>query len=417
MALNGTPKAVTDAVPQPRIARAAPAPGVRRSVTILGSTGSVGCSTIDLIERQPDEYVVEALVANTSVARLAEQAKRLRPRMVAVADERSYDGLKDALAGTGIEVGAGAQAVMEAAMRPADCVMAAIVGAAGLQPTLAAIRRGAIVGLANKETLVCAGALVMAEVARAGATLVPVDSEHSAIFQVFDVDQRERVERIILTASGGPFRAASVEAMAAATPEQAVAHPVWDMGAKISIDSATMMNKGLEVIEAFHLFGHPEPGIEVLVHPQSVIHSMVEYIDGSVLAQLGTPDMRMPISLALGWPRRVPTPGRRLDLAAIGMLTFEAPDPERFPALRIARAALRAGGAAPLVCNAANEVAVEAFLGRAIGFLDICRVVEDTVAALSNAAATSLDEILHWDGEARARAREHVARLHNGRVT
>jgi 1-deoxy-D-xylulose-5-phosphate reductoisomerase len=388
--------------------------GEPRSVTILGSTGSVGCSTIDLIEREPDRYTVEALVANSSVERLAEQARRLRPKMVAVADDRAYGPLVDALAGTGIEVGAGAQAVQEATMRPAECVMAAIVGAAGLQPTLAAVRRGAIVGLANKEALVCAGALVMAEVARSGATLVPVDSEHSAIFQVFDVEQRERVQRIILTASGGPFREATQEAMAVATPEQAIAHPVWDMGAKISIDSATMMNKGLEVIEAFYLFGHPEPGIEILVHPQSVVHSMVEYIDGSVLAQLGTPDMRMPISLALGWPRRIPTPGRRLDLAAIGTLTFEAPDPARFPALRIARDALRVGGAAPLICNAANEVAVKAFLDRRIGFLDICRVVEDTVASLSEAAATSLDEILYWDGQARGRASDRVARLSGG---
>lgn len=388
-----------------------------RSVTILGCTGSVGCNTVDLIERRPDEFTVEALVANNSVERLAEQARRLRPRMVAVADERAYGALKEALAGTGIVVGAGPGAVLEAAARPAECVMAAIVGAAGLQPTLAAVRRGAIVGLANKETLVCAGDMVMAEVARAGATLVPVDSEHSAIFQVFDFEQRERVERIILTASGGPFRTAGRNAMAAATPEQATAHPVWDMGAKISIDSATMMNKGLEVIEAFHLFGLPEPRIDVLVHPQSVVHSMVEYVDGSVLAQLGTPDMRMPISLALGWPRRMPTPGKRLDLAAIGTLTFEAPDPERFPALRITREALRAGGTAALVCNAANEVAVQAFLDRAIGFLDICRVVEDTVEALAGRTATSLDEILYWDEEARGRARDRIARINgDGRL-
>jgi 1-deoxy-D-xylulose-5-phosphate reductoisomerase len=414
MALNGGMRRASGAGPAGRGDAATSArPDTVRTVTILGSTGSVGCSTIDLIERERDRYDIEALVANNSVARLAEQAKRLRPRMVAVADDRAYGPLKAAMAGTGIEVGAGAAAVTEAAMRPAEFVMAAIVGAAGLQPTLAAVRRGAIVGLANKETLVCAGALVMAEVARAGATLVPVDSEHSAIFQVFDTEQRERVARIILTASGGPFRAATREVMARATPEQAVAHPVWDMGAKISIDSATMMNKGLEVIEAFHLFGHPEPGIDILVHPQSVVHSMVEYIDGSVLAQLGTPDMRMPISLALGWPRRMPTPGRRLDLAEIGTLTFEAPDLERFPALRIARAALRAGRAAPLICNAANEVAVRAFLDRAIGFLDICSVVEDTVDAFADADAASLDEILYWDGRARARAGEHVARLHN----
>ncbi len=387
-----------------------------RSVTILGSTGSVGCNTVDLIAREPDRFRVEALVANSSVERLAEQARRLHPKMVAVADEAAYSALKTALAGTGIEIGAGTAAVMEAAQRPAECVMAAIVGAVGLQPTLAAVRSGAIIGLANKETLVCAGDLVMAEVRRAGATLVPVDSEHSAIFQVFDFEQRERVERIILTASGGPFRTAGTNVMAAATPEQAVAHPVWDMGAKISIDSATMMNKGLEVIEAFHLFGLPEPRIDVLVHPQSVVHSMVEYIDGSVLAQLGTPDMRMPISLALGWPRRMATPGKRLDLAAIATLTFEAPDPARFPALRITREALRAGGAAALICNAANEVAVHAFLMRRIGFLDICRVVEETVEAMAGAKAGNLDEILQWDSEARGRARDRVERINGGRA-
>ena len=393
--------------------RSAPKSDVR-SVTILGCTGSVGCNTVDLIEREPDKFRVEALVANKSVERLADQTRRLRPKMVVVADERAYPALKDALAGVDVEIGAGLAAVMEAAQRPAEFVMAAIVGAVGLQPTLAAVRRGAIVGLANKETLVCAGDLVMAEVARAGATLVPVDSEHSAIFQVFDFEQKERVDRIILTASGGPFRSATQAQMAAATPEQAVAHPVWDMGAKISIDSATMMNKGLEVIEAFHLFGLPEPKIDILVHPQSVVHSMVEYIDGSVLAQLGTPDMRMPISLALGWPRRMATPSKRLDLAAVGALTFEAPDPSRFPALRISRAALRAGGVAALVCNAANEIAVHAFLERKIAFLDICRVVEDTVATMAGSKAASLDEILQWDEEARGRARDRVARINGG---
>lgn len=384
-----------------------------RHVTILGSTGSVGCNTVDLIEREPQRFEVEALVANNNVAKLVEQARRLRPKSVVVADERAYAPLREALAGTAIEVGAGPAAVVEAAARPADFVMAAIVGAAGLQPTLGAVRRGAIVGLANKETLVCAGSLVMSEIDRSRATLVPVDSEHSAIFQVFDADQRDRVEKIILTASGGPFRTAAAEVMAAATPQQAVAHPVWDMGAKISVDSATMMNKGLEVIEAYHLFGLPEERIEVIVHPQSVVHSMVEYVDGSVLAQLGTPDMRMPISLALGWPRRMATPGKRLDLAAIGKLTFEAPDPERFPALRIARAALRAGGAAPLICNAANEVAVQAFLDRAIGFLDITRVVEDVVTSLVGAAASNLEDILAWDAESRRLATGLVTRARN----
>ncbi len=385
--------------------------GNRRSVTILGSTGSVGCNTVELIADRPDSFLVEALVANSNVGRLATQARRLRPRVVAVADERAYAPLAAELAGTGIEVTAGARAVLEAAARPADCVIAAIVGAAGLQPTLAAIRRGAIVGFANKETLVCAGAIVMEEVAAARATLVPVDSEHSAIFQVFDFDQRERVEKIILTASGGPFRTLAREQMAHATPEQAVAHPVWDMGAKISVDSATMMNKGLEVIEAFHLFAVPEQRIEVLVHPQSVVHSMVQYVDGSVLAQLGTPDMRTPISLALGWPKRMPTEGRRLDLAAVGQLSFESPDPDRFPALRIAREALRAGGAAPLICNAANEVAVQAFLDGSIGFLDILGVVEETLADAAGAVAQDLDSVLAWDAEARRRAWSRIAKV------
>ena len=295
-----------------------------RSVTVLGSTGSVGCNTIDLIEREPERFPVEALVANRNVEKLAEQARRLRPKLAAVADEAAYGALKEALFGSGVEVAAGAQAVIEAATRPADWVMAAIVGAAGLQPTLAAIRRGATIGLANKETLVCAGHLVMNEVKAAGATIVPVDSEHSAIFQVFDFDQKDKIEKIILTASGGPFRTTSLEAMAKMTPEQAVAHPNWDMGAKISVDSATMMNKGLELIEAYHLFGMPEEKIEILVHPQSVVHSLVAYVDGSVLAQLGTPDMRTPIAYALAWPGRMATPGRRLDLAAIGSLTFDS---------------------------------------------------------------------------------------------
>ena len=385
--------------------------GARRSVTILGSTGSVGCNTIDLVEREPERFVVEALVANNNVAKLADQARRLRPRFVAVADEKAYLPLKDALSGSNIEIAAGAAAVVEAAARPSDWVMAAIVGAAGLQPTLAAIRRGATIGLANKETLVCAGSIVMAEVARAGATLVPVDSEHSAIFQVFDFERREAIDKIILTASGGPFRTLGREAMAAVTPEQAVAHPNWDMGAKISVDSATMMNKGLELIEAYHLFGLPEERIDILVHPQSVVHSLVAYVDGSVLAQLGTPDMRTPIAYALGWPRRMATPGKRLDLAAIGNLTFEAPDPLRFPALRLARAALRAGGATPTIFNAANEVAVQAFLGRIIGFLDIARVVEDAMDSMHDIALGDLDDVLAVDAQARRVARDLVARI------
>jgi 1-deoxy-D-xylulose-5-phosphate reductoisomerase len=379
-----------------------------RSVTILGSTGSVGCNTVDLVEREPERFAVEALVANRNVEKLAEQARKLHPRFVAIAQESAYRPLKEALAGTNVEVAAGRQAVIEAARRPSDWVMAAIVGAAGLQPTLAAIERGAIVGLANKETLVCAGSLVMGEVERCGATLVPVDSEHSAIFQVFDFALRDRIEKIILTASGGPFRTFSSEQMAAVTPAEAVAHPNWDMGAKISVDSATMMNKGLELIEAYHLFAMPEDRIDILVHPQSVVHSMVSYIDGSVLAQLGTPDMRTPISLALGWPKRMKTPGRRLDLADVGKLTFEAPDPSRFPALRLAREALRKGGAAPTILNAANEVAVQAFLEKRIAFLDIVRIVEMAVERLGDRKVSTLDDILACDGEARVAAGQLV---------
>ena len=389
----------------------APAPvAAPRSVTILGSTGSVGCQTIDLIDRHPGKYRVEALTANSRVDLLAEQAKRLRPRYVAVADERRYQDLKDALSGEGIEVAAGQAAVTAAAERPSDWVMAAIVGAAGLRSTLAAVRRGAVVAFANKECLVCAGELMMGEIEQRGATLLPVDSEHNAIFQVFEFDRRETVEKLIVTASGGPFREWDRARMAQASPSQAVAHPNWDMGAKISVDSATMMNKGLEVIEAHHLFAMPEDRIEVLVHPQSVIHSMVTYVDGSVLAQLGSPDMRTPIAYALAWPERMDTPSQRLDLGAIGKLTFEAPDPERFPALRLAREALKSGGNAPTILNAANEVAVERFLAGGIGFLDIAETVEETLSRVSIAALTCIDDVHAFDAEARRIAGEIVAR-------
>ncbi|MBU0723699.1 MAG: 1-deoxy-D-xylulose-5-phosphate reductoisomerase [Alphaproteobacteria bacterium] len=380
-----------------------------RRVTILGSTGSVGCSTVDLLMRDPDRFVVEALTAGSNVDLLAKQALALRPRFVAIADETQYIALKQKLAGSGIECAAGAEAIVAAASRAADWVMAAIVGAAGLAPTLAAIRRGGIVALANKECLVCAGDLVLAEIARSGATLLPVDSEHSAIFQVFDFDQPDAIERVILTASGGPFREASLEHMAAATPEQAVAHPNWDMGAKISVDSASMMNKGLELIEAHYLFNLPEDRIDVLVHPQSVIHSMVSYVDGSVLAQLGTPDMRTPIAYALGWPRRIMAPSPRLDLAALSQLTFEAPDIQRFPALRLARAALQTGGGAPTILNAANEIAVQSFLARRIGFLDIARLVEQTLQTVNGGLVDGLDDVLDLDRQAREQARRLVA--------
>jgi 1-deoxy-D-xylulose-5-phosphate reductoisomerase len=334
------------------------------------------------------------------------------PRRPAVVSEpTAYQDLKDALAGSGIEVAAGPDAVVDAAARPSDWVMASIVGAAGLQPTLAAIKRGATIGLANKETLVCAGSLVMKAVVDHGATLVPVDSEHSAIFQVFDFEQKDQIDKIILTASGGPFRTKTAEQMRAMTPEQAVAHPNWSMGAKISVDSATMMNKGLELIEAYHLFGLPEDRIDILVHPQSVIHSLVAYHDGSVLAQLGTPDMRTPIAYALAYPARMTTPGKRLNLSEIAQLTFEAPDPVRFPALRITRAALKAGGGAPTILNAANEVAVQSFLSRTIGFLDIARVVEETVSALNDTAIGTLDDILALDAQARRMAGELVRKV------
>ncbi len=372
-----------------------------RRVTILGSTGSVGRNTLDLIERQPEAFAVEALTANDSVGRLAEQARRVGAKLAVVADNSRYQDLKDALAGSGVEVAAGARAVAEAADRPAEWVMAAIVGAAGLAPTLAAVRRGAIVALANKETLVCAGSFMITEVVRHGATLLPVDSEHNAIFQVLDFEHLDAVDRITLTASGGPFRALSRAAMVEVTPEQAVAHPNWDMGAKISVDSATMMNKGLELIEAHHLFGLAEARIDILVHPQSVVHSMVAYSDGSVLAQMGQPDMRTPIAYTLAWPERMAAPVARLDLVEIGQLTFEAPDSVRFPALRLARQALRAGGSAPTILNAANEVAVAGFLDGRLGFLGIADVVERTLETIATVSLDGLDDVWQIDREAR----------------
>jgi len=372
-----------------------------RRVTILGSTGSVGQSTVDLLLRNPDGYEVEALTANRNPDRLAEQACALRARFAAIADAAHYPALRDALAGTGIEAGCGGAALAEAAMRPADWVMAGIVGAAGLAPTLAAIRRGAIVALANKEVLVCAGELFMQEVTRSGAILLPVDSEHNAIWQCFDLERADTVERIILTASGGPFRERAFEEMRAVTPTEAVAHPNWSMGAKISVDSATMMNKGLELIEAHHLFRLPLERVEIVVHPQSIVHGAVVYRDGSVLAQLGSPDMRTPIAYALAWPDRIETPAKRLDLAAIGRLTFESPDERRFPALRIAREALIRGGGCPTVLNAANETAVHAFLDRRIGFLDIVEIVERTLEAIPEGELESLDDVYNFDTAAR----------------
>ena len=379
-----------------------------RAITILGSTGSIGCSTIDLVERNPLEFRIEALTAFRNVASLAEQASRLKPSLAVIGDDALYGDLKAELGGSGIELAAGKDALVEAAGRPVDLVMAGIVGAAGLAPTLAGIRQGTTVALANKETLVCAGDLVLRETQDHNSTLLPVDSEHNAIFQVFDFKQPERVSRVILTASGGPFREWTKEQMAIATRAEAVAHPNWDMGAKISVDSATLMNKGLEVIEAYYLFPVTREQIEVVVHPQSVIHSMVEYVDGSVLAQLGTPDMRTPIAYAMSWPARMAAPSAKLDFANMGALTFEAPDLERFPALQHAFDALAAGRSAPTVLNAANEVAVHAFLDGRIGFLDIARIVGETLAKMPVSAIDCLETVDQIDAEARARAAELV---------
>ena len=382
--------------------------GETRSVTVLGSTGSVGRSTVDLL--QAGRYRVEALVGGRNAALLAEQALSLRPRVAVIADPSSFSELASLLSGSGVAVASGTEAVIEAASRPADWTMAAITGAAGLRPTLAAIGHGGAVALANKEALVCAGDLMLDAVRAAGATLLPVDSEHNAIFQAlggrYAVDG---VERIVLTASGGPFRMATMEAMRAATPETALRHPTWSMGAKISIDSATMFNKGLELIEAARLFGLGESVIDVLVHPQSVVHGMVCFRDGSVVAQLGAADMRIPIAHCLAWPERLATTSPRLDLASWGSLTFEAPDPVRFPALRIARAALREGGGAPAVLNAANEVAVAAFLERRIGFLDIAVVVEATMDHVGSRPADTLASVIELDRETRDVAAAIVA--------
>ncbi|WP_211847997.1 1-deoxy-D-xylulose-5-phosphate reductoisomerase [Neoroseomonas eburnea] len=381
-----------------------------RSVTILGSTGSVGCSTVALIaEAPPGAYRIEALVANRDAVGLAAQARRLGARLAVVADHGCYGALKDALAGSGVEAAAGPEAVVAAAARPVDWTMAAIVGAAGLPATLAALARGGVLALANKESLVCAGQIVLATARAAGATLLPVDSEHNAIFQALasrgaGADPYATVEKIVLTASGGPFRTMSLADMAGVTPDAAVKHPVWSMGAKISIDSATMMNKGLELIEAVRLFPVPEERVEVLVHPQSTVHGLVQYADGSVMAQLGTPDMRTPIAHALAWPARMAASVPRLDLVGLGRLDFFAPDPVRFPALRLAREALRAGGGATTILNAANETAVGMFLDRRLGFLEIAAVVEETLARLGAPAAEDLAAILALDGAARDEA-------------
>jgi 1-deoxy-D-xylulose-5-phosphate reductoisomerase len=385
-----------------------------RTVTVLGSTGSVGESTLDLLDQAGADVEVIALTGGRNVARLAEQAKRWRPRVVVIEDERLLPELRERLNGSNIGATAGAAAISEAAAMGADWVMSSIVGSAGLAPTLAAARTGSVIALANKESLICAGPALLATAKAAGGGVIPVDSEHSAIFQVLQPVANDRISKLILTASGGPFRGWTREAMAGATVEQAVAHPNWSMGRKISVDSAQMMNKGLEMIEASYLFDMPPERIDVLIHPQSVVHSLVEYADGSTLAQLGPPDMRTPIACAWAWPDRIAWPAPKLDLAAIGQLTFEAPDEIRFPALAMARNALSAGGGAPAAMNAANEVGVAAFLDRQIGFLDIAALVAETLDALDGTgdlAANGEADPLEWAMTIDAGARRVAAQV------
>ena len=388
------------------LARSKPLPATAvRSITILGATGSIGASTIDLIKREPTRYRVEAISARRNAAALAQIAREVGARLAVVADPDAYSDLKMALAGSGIEAAAGENALIEAAQRPADWVMAAISGSVGLKPTLAAIERGATVALANKECLVCAGNLFMRRAASAGATVLPVDSEHNAVFQALGAGRREDVKRVILTASGGPFRTWTLEAIKLATPEQALRHPNWSMGPKVTVDSATLMNKGLELIEAHHLFALRPDEIDVLVHPQSVVHGLVEFRDGSVVAQLGSPDMRIPIAHCLAWPQRIDGAAARLDLARVHELTFEEADLVRFPALALARHAMETGGAAPTVLNAADEIAVAEFIAGRIAFPAITALVE---ATLNAAAARGL--LGEPDGLDAALAIDHIAR-------
>lgn len=382
-----------------------------RTVSILGATGSIGRATLSLIEAEPERFEVVALTANTDVPGLAEAARRTRARLAVIGDESLLPELREALAGSGVQAAAGAAAVTEAAARPTDWTMAAIVGTAGLAPVMAALERGGTLALANKEALVSAGALVTNAARRRGVQLLPVDSEHNAIWQCFPHDRPDAVARIILTASGGPFRDWSRDRMAAVTPAEAVKHPNWAMGAKISVDSATLMNKGLELIEAAYLFPVPEERIEVLIHPQSVVHSLVAYHDGSVLAELGSPDMRTPIAHTLAWPERMRTDVAPLDLAGIGRLDFQAPDTQRFPALALAREVLRAGGARPAVLNAANEVAVASFLDGRLPFLAVAQVVADTLAAYDPPAPATLEAVLEVDRGSRQVATEIGRRL------
>lgn len=389
--------------------------GAPMRLSIFGATGSVGSSTLDLVARSPERFDLDVVTAQKNVASLIDIARRFSPKQAVIADPDLYGDLADGLADTGVAAAAGTEALVEAASRPADLVMAAITGAAGLVPTLTAVRAGSRIALANKECMVCAGTLFMSEAKRHGVRVLPVDSEHNAVFQVFDDDNADKIEKVTLTASGGPFRTWSREAMATAGPEQALKHPNWSMGAKITIDSATLMNKGLEVIEAYHLFPLERDRFDVLVHPQSVVHGLVQYADGSLLAQLGAPDMRTPIAHCLSWPERGSAPCERLDLAALGSLTFETPDLDRFPALRLALAALSRGDGAPTVLNAANEIAVHAFLSKRIGFLDIASEVEAVLEAAERGGLLrepeTLDAALALDAAARTIAGDRL----NGR--
>jgi 1-deoxy-D-xylulose-5-phosphate reductoisomerase len=382
---------------------------VTRTLSIFGATGSVGASTLDLVRRNRDAWDIFALTANSDAAGLAALALEFRPRVAVIGDPAFAGDLRKALAGAGIMVAAGEQALIDAAKMGADITMAAIVGCAGLAPTMAAIECGKTVALANKESLVAAGALMMAAATASGATVLPVDSEHNAIFQCLSAGPVESVAKITLTASGGPFRTFSLDQMRAVTPQQAVKHPNWSMGAKISVDSATMFNKGLELIEAHHLFPVGLDKLGIIVHPQSVVHSMVEYVDGSTIAQLGPPDMRVPIASALAWPARMATPCASLDLASIGSLTFEAPDEARFPATRLCRDAIAEGGARPAQLNAINEVAVAAFLAGRIAFTDIARYVSEALARSAPQPPHSLNDVFNVDRESRRLAEELIA--------
>jgi len=411
---QGTKVSIMRVAPLSEPVMGAKAATARKRLTILGATGSIGKSALDLVAHRPEAFEIVALTAQSNVAELAKAARQTNASLAVIGDKERFGELKALLSGTPTRVAAGPEAVIAAAAEPADCVLAAIVGAAGLEPTFEAVRQGTRLALANKECLVSAGDVFMSAVGEAGAELLPVDSEHSGVLQALSGAEPGSIETIVLTASGGPFRTWSAERLACATPEEALRHPNWSMGAKITIDSATLMNKSLELIEAYHLFPVRADQLGVIVHPQSIVHCLVSYTDGSVLAQLSAPDMRTPIALALTWPGRAPTPTRRLDLVALGSLSFEAPDEERFPALRLGREALRAGGTAPAVLNAANEIAVEAFLKRSIGFCTIAEVAGQCLEAAGARGllrqATRLSDILSVDGEARRPAQSLLSR-------